>query len=153
VNGATFSAIANFIVGLCASGGTFSNLGVTGNVIFHGALIGSTLGTAPKFFSRAWINFDGSSATPTIRGSVNVSSITDYGVGNYGINYTTAMGNTNYALTGIARRTTAAIDTNVSLTLIYGSTALGTTYGRVLTGSPSTSGAQDTNFVMVVVHA
>lgn len=46
--------------------------------------------------AKAWVNFDGTPATPTIRGSFNVSSITDNGTGNYTINFTTAMPNANY---------------------------------------------------------
>ena len=46
--------------------------------------------------ARAWVNFDGT-GTVAIRGSFNVTSITDNGTGNYTINFTTAMPNTNYA--------------------------------------------------------
>jgi hypothetical protein len=50
---------------------------------------------------RAWVNFDGlSSPAGTIRGSGNVSSITDNGTGNYTVNFTNAMPDTNYALAG-----------------------------------------------------
>ena len=43
----------------------------------------------------AWVNFNGS-GTVAIRDSENVSSITDNGVGNYEVNFATAMANTNY---------------------------------------------------------
>lgn len=47
---------------------------------------------------RAWINMQlASGATPTIRGSLNISSITRNGVGDYTYNFTTAMPDTNYA--------------------------------------------------------
>jgi hypothetical protein len=45
--------------------------------------------------AKAWVNFNGT-GTPSIRGSFNVSSITDNGTGDYTINFTTAMPNTNY---------------------------------------------------------
>jgi len=48
---------------------------------------------------RAWVNFDGT-GTPSIRESGNVSSITDEGTGQYTVNFTTAMPDTNYALIG-----------------------------------------------------
>jgi len=48
---------------------------------------------------KAWVNFDGT-GTPAIRGSFNVSSITDNGTGDYTVNFTTAMPNANYALNG-----------------------------------------------------
>lgn len=47
--------------------------------------------------AKAWVNFNGT-GTPAIRSSFNVSSITDNGTGNYTVNYTTAMPNTNYAI-------------------------------------------------------
>lgn len=45
---------------------------------------------------KAWVNFNGS-GTVAIRGSGNVSSITDNGTGNYDINFTTAMPDANYS--------------------------------------------------------
>jgi hypothetical protein len=53
-------------------------------------------GSAPVYACRAWVNFNGT-GTPAIRGSGNVSSITDNGTGNYIVNFTTAMPDTNYA--------------------------------------------------------
>ena len=46
--------------------------------------------------AKAWVNFNGT-GTPAIRGSYNVSSITDNGTGDYTINFTNAFANTNYA--------------------------------------------------------
>lgn len=46
--------------------------------------------------AKAWVNFNGQ-GTVAIRGSFNVSSITDNGTGDYTINFTTAMPNSNYA--------------------------------------------------------
>lgn len=45
--------------------------------------------------AKAWVNFNGT-GTPAIRGSFNVSSITDNGTGDYTVNFTTAMPNANY---------------------------------------------------------
>jgi len=58
-------------------------------------------GTAPIYACRAWVNFSGS-GTVAIRDSGNVSSITDGGTGQYTVNFTTAMPDTNYALQGTA---------------------------------------------------
>lgn len=52
----------------------------------------------PAFNSRAWVNFNGT-GTVAIRASGNVSSITDNTTGDYTVNFTTAMPDTNYALT------------------------------------------------------
>jgi hypothetical protein len=50
---------------------------------------------------RAWWNFNGTGVV-ALRDSYNVSSITDNGVGVYGINFTTAIGNGNYSVVGSA---------------------------------------------------
>ena len=42
-------------------------------------------------------NFDGTASGATVRDSFNVSSTDDDGTGDYGINYTNNMGNTNYS--------------------------------------------------------
>ena len=46
------------------------------------AQIPTVSGTAPLYMCRAWVNFNGT-GTVAIRGSGNVSSITDNGAGNY----------------------------------------------------------------------
>lgn len=59
-------------------------------------------GTAPIYACRAWVNFNGT-GTVAVRASGNISSITDNGVGNYTVNLTTAMIDTNYSVSGLAR--------------------------------------------------
>lgn len=54
---------------------------------------------------RAWVNFNGT-GTVAIRGSGNVSSISDDGTGNYTVNFTTAMPDANYTVTATAGSTT-----------------------------------------------
>ena len=59
-------------------------------------LFNSGYGSVAKAYGcRAWVNFNGT-GTPAIRGSGNVSSITDNGEGRYAINFTTAMPDANY---------------------------------------------------------
>lgn len=53
---------------------------------------GTTIGT----LCRAWVNFNGT-GTVAIRASFNVSSITDNGTGDYTVNFTNAMPDTNYS--------------------------------------------------------
>lgn len=48
---------------------------------------------------KAWVNFNGT-GTVAIRAAFNVTSITDNGTGDYTVNFTTAMPDTNYAFTG-----------------------------------------------------
>jgi len=75
---------------------------------------------APTFACRAWVNFDASSGTPTIVGSGNVSSITDNGVGDFTVNFTTAMPDANYA---VIFTNTTNIGTHVAIGLITSKTA------------------------------
>lgn len=51
---------------------------------------------------RAWVNFNGT-GTVAIRASGNVTSITDNGTGDYTVNFTNAMTDTNYSVAGTAR--------------------------------------------------
>ena len=69
---------------------------VTGNAT--GSTFGFNSGygsVATAYGCRAWVSFTGSTAA--IRGSANVSSITRNGTGNYVVNYSTALPDTNYS--------------------------------------------------------
>lgn len=55
-------------------------------------------GSAPIYGCRAWANFDGTTTTPTIRASGNVSSVTRSSTGRYVVVFTTAMPDTNYSV-------------------------------------------------------
>jgi hypothetical protein len=61
--------------------------------------------------AKAWVNFDGTVSTPTIRGSFNVGSITKNGTGDYTVNFTTAMPNANYSVCMTAMRNFPLADT------------------------------------------
>jgi hypothetical protein len=71
------------------------------------AQIPTVSGTAPLYMARAWVNFNGT-GTVAIRGSGNVSSITDNGTGDYTVNFTTAMTDANYAPTFMIRTSATA---------------------------------------------
>ena len=58
---------------------------------------GSIGGTCLTQTCRAWVNFNGT-GTVAIRASYNVSSITDNGVGDYTVNFATAMVDANYSV-------------------------------------------------------
>ena len=85
-------------------------LGVTGVLTATGGVVGAVTGNASTATAlqtaRAinGVNFDGT-GTVAIRASGNVSSITDNGLGNYTVNFTTAMVDANYA-TVVARALT-----------------------------------------------
>jgi hypothetical protein len=55
---------------------------------------------------RAWVNFNGT-GTVAIRGSGNVSSITDNGTGQYRVNFITAMPDANYSSVASSQEYTA----------------------------------------------
>jgi len=66
---------------------------------------------ATAYGCRAWVNFNGQ-GTIAIRASGNVTSITDNGIGNYRVNFTTALPNANYAIGAASDMgTSAASDT------------------------------------------
>jgi hypothetical protein len=82
---------------------------------------------------RAWVNFNGT-GTVAIRSSYNVSSITDNGVGDYTVNFTTAMPDANYGFT------------------FGGVNAVGTNNGTAFTGA-SFQGTQATSSIRVLQTA
>jgi len=51
--------------------------------------------------AKAWVNFNGT-GTIAARDSFNVTSLTDNGTGDYSVNFTNAMANANYAMSGAA---------------------------------------------------
>jgi hypothetical protein len=52
---------------------------------------------------KAWVNFNGT-GTVAIRAAYNVTSITDNGVGDYTLNFTTALPDTTYTAVGSATK-------------------------------------------------
>lgn len=73
---------------------------------------------ATAYGCRAWVYFNGT-GTVAINGSGNVTSITDNGTGTYTVNFTTAMPDANYAVTGTCSNNDN--NRNESGTLSYGS--------------------------------
>ena len=67
---------------------TLSNVAGTASTAIENAINGS---------AKAWVNFNGT-GTVAIRGSYNVSSITDNGTGDYTVNFTNAMPDVNYCV-------------------------------------------------------
>ena len=59
---------------------------------------GETASRAVSGVAAAWVNFNGT-GTVAIRDSVNVASLTDSGTGDYRVNFTDNMANTNYTST------------------------------------------------------
>jgi len=81
-------------------------------------------GAAPMFACRAWVNFNGTD-TVAIRASGNVSSITDNGVGDYTINFATALPDANYV--PVFSTTAATAGDMTRMVVVDGTTAGGAT--------------------------
>lgn len=99
-------------------------------------------GSAPIYAPRAWVTFNASTGTPTILASGNVSSITDNGVGDFKINFTTAMADANFAVCGASSEgvagshtgwdVTARLAGSVTITVGVGTTEYDTDYVSVI---------------------
>ena len=110
-------------------------------------LSGGQSGAAPIFGVRAWVSFNGT-GTVAIRGSGNVSSITDNGTGDYTVNMTTALPDANYAVVGSSGG--ASGTTHGSVYLLEQSTARTTSLFRVATVN-TVGSLVDTPFIDVMV--
>jgi hypothetical protein len=111
---------------------------------------------ATAYGCRAWVNFNGT-GTVAIRASGNVSSIGDMGTGDYFVNFTTAMPDVNYALSGGASRGSGDTSTNGPFAVgIFQITAPATGSVRIQTGyggSQASAGSnQDAVYVCVAIH-
>lgn len=107
---------------------------------------------AVAYACRAWVNFNGT-GTVAIRASGNVSSITDNGVGDYTVNFTTAMSDANYSLVYSAAPN-YGVASSQSFNLFHSAgtaseVAPTTTAARFNTGS--TGGYHDSKYVTVAI--
>jgi hypothetical protein len=104
-------------------------------------------GSAPIYACRAWVNFNGT-GTVAIRGSGNVTSITDNGVGDYTVNFTTAMPDVNYAVVGSEKvdNTTATANQDAMVTPFNLAT------GSVRLHCNDDGTLRDTENTFVVIH-
>lgn len=89
---------------------------------------------ATAYGCRAWVNFN-CKGTVAIRASGNVSSITDNGVGKFGINFTNAMPDANYSVVGTQNYSDDNADTalNIVAQIRRITTPLTTTVANVVT--------------------
>jgi hypothetical protein len=96
---------------------------------------------ATAYGCRAWVNFNGT-GTVAIRGSGNVSSITDNGTGDYTVNFTTAMPDANYSIAGSAFG-------NIPQLIMSPFTTISTTQCRVI--ASNTTALADNSIVSVAI--
>ena len=102
-------------------------------------------GDAPIYACRAWVNFNGT-GTVAIKDSGNVSSITDNSIGNYTINFTTAMADANYVVTNMTSNDATSAARGHGGASLQDATPLTTSSVRIevaygASGSPATNGA------------
>jgi len=110
----------------------------------NSAQVDTVLGAAPLYFARAWVVFTGT-GTVTIRGSGNVSSITDNATGDYGVNFTTAMTDANYGfVTGVSSGNNNAMGSYSTANILAGSF-------RVFVYRSDVGGAEDASSVSVAI--
>ena len=81
------------------STGNATNITLGTNLSMSAGVLNAT-GTPAAGGAKAWVNFDASSGTPSVRSSYNITSITDDGVGLFRLNFTSAMADANYVCTG-----------------------------------------------------
>jgi hypothetical protein len=113
----------------------------------NSAQIATVSGTAPLYMCRAWVNFNGT-GTVAIRGSGNVSSITDVGVGEYTVNFTTAMSDANYSVSMSVMGSTGT--SRVTVSIPTGNTPTTSSF-RMSTQDTSTTNQYDPVYVFASI--
>ena len=93
-------------------------------------------GSAPSYSARAWVNFNGT-GTVAIRESGNVSSITDNSIGDFTVNFATAMPDANYAVSATGEYSTG---NEGEVTVYNQTTPMSTTQVRIINGVPGSAG-------------
>jgi hypothetical protein len=140
-------AASNHNLGFITNNTTQMLLDTSGNFQFN-----SGYGSAATAYGcRAWVNFNGTTASPsTIRGSGNISSVTKFATGQYGLNFTTAMPDANYSTVAqcIACGIVAGLYVEVIGSSGCGAPTTSSTALRVITPSATT---YDSSYVYAAV--
>ena len=104
--------------------------------------------------AKAWVNFDGTGPSASIRDSFNVGSVTDNAIGDYTITLTNALGNSNYCIQISANDD--GTGSNMTDGFGYGawkrgsnSPALTTSSARIQLGYPTNQTLYDLTHIMV----
>ncbi len=99
---------------------------------------------------KAWVNFNGT-GTVAIRASLNVSSITDNGVGDYTVNFLSTLVNADYCVGGsiISGSAWGGFTIKAATILTSGSFTIRTVSSA--TGSPDSSASYDPSYVCLSV--
>lgn len=120
---------------------------VTGDDIANSTIPAAKLGTTEQSqLCKAWVNFNGTGVV-AIRASYNVSSITDNGTGDYTVNFTTAMPDANYSVSGSI---VGSSQSNYFSYITSSGNAPTTSACRFVCNHPD-GGANDQNYIHVAI--
>ena len=111
----------------------------------------STSGSAPYYGLRAWVRFNSNSSN-SIAGSGNVSSITDYAVGKYGVNFSTGMPNANYGVEVTVSSQAAYFAVDINGWLDSNAAAPTTSGCRISCFTDYSLAWRDTDNIMVAIY-
>ena len=141
-----------------SNGTTRASIDAAGNL-----KINSGFGSVETAYGcRAWVNFNGS-GTVAIRASGNVSSITDNGLGDYTVNFTTSMPDVNYtvasnsistndarggAFVGVKATAVNPTDLDAQQYLLTGSVRIGCSRGAT---ASSNGVAEDSDSLSIII--
>jgi hypothetical protein len=104
----------------------------------------------PLYGARAWVNFNGT-GTVAIRGSANVSSITDNGTGSFSVNFSNALEDANYAVS-ICVGHPAGSPTAPMVSPLNTATAVPSTTAFSLYTLNGSFSATDATYIFATVH-
>ena len=96
--------------------------------------------------AKAWVTFNGTTLNTPIDDSLNVSSVDDDDTGDYGVNFQSAMGNTNYSCTF------GDGEGNATSGMRFLMDAGSTTSSQEIYGRNVSNSAADCNAASVVIH-
>ncbi len=136
ITGATKTKITYDADGLVTAGAdaTTTDIAEGTNLYYTDTRVKTALsagGSAPIYACRAWVNYD--QLNDVIRGSGNVSSVTDNGSGDFTVNFITSMPDLNYSVTtGFTRDSTYLYNYGHTLQPATGS-SYNVAYVRMLT--------------------
>ena len=105
--GGTVNLVLSATVGLTTASNQITTY-PAGKIVTSGVIGGQ--------LCRAWVNFDGVN-NGKIRAAYNVSSVTKNGTGDYTVNFTTALVDANYSISGTAARTGTTDQAGAGFTL------------------------------------
>ena len=102
-----------------------------------------------KGLGKAWVNMDGTASSNHIRTSHGLTGITDYGTGQYSMNFSNAFADANYVAT-MNGRTGGGTQ---SIITVNRDTTPTTSVHYIYVVNPATPGVlKDEAFVMTVIH-